>query len=285
MNRLYLFLPGLTDFLASTMQLLSLNFISASAYQMFRGGAIVTTYLFSVLFFNQMVKRKELIGTSIVLVGILIVGVTNVVYSPATEETELKTVGFVLMAVSLVIQGFQFSFEQSLFERFYLQPMEAVGYEGLFGTLLCLIALPILSSAHCSFGISACVYDGNGEGFIEGWNAFVEGVTSSTLLICLVVLAFIEIAIYNVSSLSVTKYINALARVIGANAKIILVWLAGVVVTVTLGREHPNYRWESLNAIVIVLQLVGFVLLVVGNLIYNEVIRLPGFVTANVPGE
>ena len=62
-------------------------------------------------------------------------------------------------------------------------------------------------------------------------------------------------------------------------------WLAGVVVTVTLGREHPNYRWESLNAIVIVLQLVGFVLLVVGNLIYNEVIRLPGFVTANVPGE
>ena len=252
---------------------------------MFRGGAIVTTYLFSVLLFNQQVKRKELIGTLIVLVGILIVGVTNVVYSPATEETELKTVGFILMTVSLVIQGFHFSFEQSLFNRFYLQPMEVVGYEGLFGTLLCLIALAILSSTHCSFGISACVYDGNGEGFIEGWNAFVEGLTSSAFLICLTVLAFISVAIYNVSSVSVTKYINALARVIGTNIKIILIWIAGIVVTVTLGREHPNYKWESLNVIVIVLQLVGFALLVVGNLVYNEIIRLPGFVRANVLNE
>ena len=35
----------------------------------------------------------------------------------------------------------------------------------------------------------------------------------------------------------------------------------------------------------ILLQLVGFALLVVGNLVYNEIIRLPGFVRANVLNE
>ena len=76
-----------------------------------------------------------------------------------------------------------------------------------------------------------------------------------------------------------------MARAIGANTKIILVWIVGIMVTVTLGKEHPNYRWESLNAIVILLQLVGFAFLVVGNLVYNEIIKLPQFVRANVLNE
>ena len=54
-------------------------------------------------------------GTLIALVGIIVVGVANVINGSASEETELKTVGFVLIIVSLVIQGFQFSFEQRLF--------------------------------------------------------------------------------------------------------------------------------------------------------------------------
>lgn len=164
------------DFLTSTMQFMALNFISGSAYQMFRGGAIVTTYLFSVLFFKQEVKRKQVIGTSIALVGIIIIGVANVIYAPSSESTKLEIIGYILVISSLVTNGFLFSFEQKLFETFYLEPMEVVGYEGLFGTILCLITVPVLSSVPCSFGISACVFTDSGQAYVEGWGAFMQGL-------------------------------------------------------------------------------------------------------------
>ena len=48
-----------------------------------------------------------------------------------------------------------------------------------------------------------------------------------------------------------------------------LIWLAAYVVTVTAGENDENYRWESTDGRVIGLQMVGFVVLVLGNLIYN----------------
>ena len=52
MNKLILFIPASLDLITSTMFFMALNFISGSAYQLFRGGVIVTTYFFSVLIFN-----------------------------------------------------------------------------------------------------------------------------------------------------------------------------------------------------------------------------------------
>jgi len=54
----------------------------------------------------------------------------------------------------------------------------------------------------------------------------------------------------------------------------VLIWLAAFVVTVTAGENDENYRWESTDERVIGLQMVGFVILVLGNLIYNEIIPL-----------
>ena len=54
----------------------------------------------------------------------------------------------------------------------------------------------------------------------------------------------------------------------------VLIWLAAFVVTVTAGENDENYRWESTDERVIGLQMVGFVILVLGNLIYNQIIPL-----------
>lgn len=74
-----------------------------------------------------------------------------------------------------------------------------------------------------------------------------------------------------------TKYINALARSIGDVTRTILVWMVGIIVTLTAGSKYPNYKWELIDGGVIAVQLVGFVILVAGNLIYNGMIKLPCF--------
>ena len=81
MNRILLFIPAFFDFMTSTMQFVALNFISGSAYQLFRGGAIVTTYLFSVLFFKQKVKKPQVFGTIIAVLGMVAIGFANIIYA------------------------------------------------------------------------------------------------------------------------------------------------------------------------------------------------------------
>lgn len=91
MNKLFLFVPSFFDLLSSTMQFMALNFIPASAYQMLRGGTIITTFIFSFLFLKQKVVRTQIIGTVLALLGILIVGGVNTIYSSNSgEESAVK---------------------------------------------------------------------------------------------------------------------------------------------------------------------------------------------------
>jgi hypothetical protein len=42
---------------------------------------------------------------------------------------------------------------------------------------------------------------------------------------------------------TVTKYINSLARSLADVTRTIIIWSVGIIITVTAGREHQNYRW------------------------------------------
>lgn len=75
--------------------------------------------------------------------------------------------------------------------------------------------------------------------------------------------------------MTVTKYINALARSICDVTRTIIVWIVGILVTVTAGNVYPNYRWEIVNGAAIGVELLGFLILIAGNLVYNNIIKLP----------
>ena len=86
MNRFYFFIPAFFDLLTSTMQFVAFNFISTSAYQMMKGGSIITTFLFSVTFLKQPVIRKRLVGSILAFIGIFIVGLANTVFTEGASS-------------------------------------------------------------------------------------------------------------------------------------------------------------------------------------------------------
>ncbi len=47
--------------------------------------------------------------------------------------------------------------------------------------------------------------------------------------------------------------------------------------TVTAGSVYPNYVWEQTYVWAIVLELAGFLILILANMIYNKIIKLPCF--------
>ena len=59
-----------------------------------------------------------------------------------------------------------------------------------------------------------------------------------------------------------------MARAVCDVIRTTIIWLAGIIITVTVGHDDDIYKWESTNPKAIALDVVGFAILIVGNLIY-----------------
>lgn len=165
MNKFLLAIPALCDFITSTLQYIALNFIPGSVYQMMRGGTIITTFFFSICFLKTKVQKSQIAGSALAFVGVFIVGTSNMAFSSGSSGSSgagLQIAGYILIIVSLLFNGFFFVFEQKLLSKYHLDPLEVVGYEGLFGLCGYLVLLPIISFIPCAFGVDACVFTNEG---------------------------------------------------------------------------------------------------------------------------
>jgi hypothetical protein len=187
----------------------------------------------------------------------------------------LQVVGYLLLVLSFFTAGFQFTFEEKLLARYHLEPIQMVGLEGLFGLGLTLLILPILTFAPCDFGRSACVVTATGESFLERPEVYLEEVGQNGLLLFFSIFCVFSVTTFNVSGVSVTQSLGALTRVVCDVVRTLIIWVVGVVVTLTAGEEADNYKWESTDGRVIALQLFAFAVLVVGNLLYSAVYLPP----------
>jgi hypothetical protein len=150
-----------------------------------------------------------------------------------------------------------------------------VGWEGVFGLTVQLGLLLIMTFVPCGFGVDACVFSQGGMPFIESAGSYFREAGENVFLLLFIILGIFSIATFNVTGVTVTKYINALARSICDVTRTVIVWIVGIIVTLSAGALKPNYKWELINGGAISVQLLGFLVLIAGNLVYNKIIRLP----------
>lgn len=124
-----------------------------------------------------------------------------------------------------------------------------------------------------SFGELCLSY--NGESRLEFPGLFFSQLGGNGLLLFYVILGVFTIALFNICGVNVTKHISSLARSIVDVTRTILVWIGSIIITQTYGSDNPNFSWELTDTGAILMELFGFIILVVGNLVYNKIIILP----------
>ena len=65
------------DFVSSTLQFAGLILISSSIYQMMKGGTIILTAVFSVMFLKRKLRSYHYLGILFTVLGITIVGLST----------------------------------------------------------------------------------------------------------------------------------------------------------------------------------------------------------------
>jgi drug/metabolite transporter (DMT)-like permease len=270
LRNLLLWLPTLCDMTATTLMNVGLIYISASIYQMLRGSVVLFTGTLSVWFLGRKHPIYRWFALVMVFVGVAIVGLSSVVgpavelpgTSPVPEPTlppprdgvpELpippEVIGVAMVVLAQIFTATQFVIEEKIMSRYELPAIKAVGLEGLFGLLSLGILMPTL---YYTVGKDT----GNYFDLVVGWH---EIINHTQVLVAGVGIIF-SIAFFNWFGLSVTRNISATSRSTIDTCRTLFIWM----ISLSLG-------WETFKF----LQVVGFVVLLYGTFLFNDVVRPP----------
>ncbi|KAH3678312.1 hypothetical protein WICMUC_001593 [Wickerhamomyces mucosus] len=252
-------IPAICDLMGTTMMNLGLVYSPVSIYQMIRGALILFVALFSVVFLKRNISRVEWLSLSIVIIGIAIVGLSGIKSSNFEGDSLKLTFGILLILVGQLFSATQFVVEEHLLGRYKIEPLNLVGYEGVFG-----VAITLCFMIFTFFTIGY-----NTGGPFDIINSFEELFSSSRLLLSSIAIIF-SIGLFNSFGISLTSLSSATARSTLDSCRTTLVWI----VSISLG-------WETFSF----LQFSGFIILVYGTLVFNNAINidkyLPNWFTAD----
>jgi len=271
--------PTICDLTASTLGNVAMLFIHASVWQMMRGAIIVFSGIFSIVFLKRKLYLHNWIGMVIVCCGLLLVGVSSMIKGNSETSGMLQLLGILLVVGAQLIAALQMVVEESLLKSRSYHPTNVVFMEGFWGvTFMICIFFPILNATPHLFPTSPEAYNVSKENpavlvYNENFIDALVQMRNFPLYLILDLVVLLSIAFFNFFGLSVTRSLSAVHRTLIDACRTIFVWsvqvLLFIIDPVTFKHVGEELSLYSL------LQLGGFIFLIIGTLIYNEILRLP----------
>lgn len=263
---LLLALPAICDICGTTLMNIGLLLVVASIYQMTRGALVLFVGLFSVLFLHRRLFLFQWLSLAGVVLGVAVVGLAGALFhegkgeagsqlltvSPQASSALLSMAGVLLIAGAQIFTATQFVLEEYMLERWAIEPIQVVGWEGVFGFTVTVFAMAIL---HLAIGRTEAGRFGYFD-MVEGWRQMTTNkeVGLSSLLI------MVSIGGFNFFGLSVTRSVSATSRSTIDTCRTLFIWI------VSLGLRWESFKW---------LQVVGFAMLVYFTFLFNGIVQPP----------
>jgi drug/metabolite transporter (DMT)-like permease len=200
----YLALPACCDIAGTTLMNVGLLFVAASIYQMTRGALVLFVGLFSVWFLKRRLGLYKWFALFVVVAGVAVVGLAGYLAKgpdgipkdpsipenpkPSKPEVDLALqtiLGVFLIAAAQIFTATQFVVEENIMEKYSIEPLKAVGWEGLWGFVVTVFGMIVL---HYSYGNTAA-----GKGGYFDMNAGLYEITHNRAIAVSSILIMISI--------------------------------------------------------------------------------------------
>lgn len=130
----------------------------------------------------------------------------------------------------------------------------------------------------CPWSENNCV-NINGELYLENISQYWQDIQSNLFLLLLNIGLIISILISVPIAVTVSKNISPVSRSLADVCRTVIIWIFGIILTLTYGVDHSEYQIESTSVVVNILKTIGFLVLIFGTLMYHELIQI--FVESN----
>jgi len=260
-------LPALCDVLGTGLGGIGMVYVSAPIWQMMRGSIIVFTSLFSKFFLKRQLKTYNWVAIGVSVCGLALVGLSAILDSSPEHEEKQKKYGTsgVAFGIFFVVFSQAFAAGQMVLEELLLKERnfpapQIVGTEGVFGIIYMIVLLILMT-----------LIPGSDNGSYENSLDSLYKVAHSFELDCFVIVYSISIAFYNFLGVTITSHFSAVHRTLIDSLRTVVVWFVDLFTFYAISKNFGD-RWRPHTY----LELVGFIILFVGSLLYNAVIKIPG---------
>lgn len=234
--------PCCCDWIATALICMGYALIAVSVAQMCRGAVVVFTCLLSVVVLGRRQHAFHIVGVAMVVLGITLVSVSALTNTEG-EQGNGVLLGVCLCVFAQVFQASMYVYEEKIMTQYELQPLQVVGWEGLFGMFIGAAVLSVLYPM----------------GYANTPGAFHQ-MSVNTVLTLSIIASVFAVAVFNFSGATVTKRSSAVARSTIKISSTIIIWM----VELYMGWNKFSY-----------LQLLGFVFVACGTLLYNKIVTIP----------
>jgi drug/metabolite transporter (DMT)-like permease len=241
---------------------------------MLRGSIIIFTAIFSVVFLKRKVFAYQWLGIAVTVVGITLVGLSSMINAKKDSEHSTGEVllGNAMIVFSQILSATQMVVEEKFLKARKLPPEFVVGVEGIFGTLVMIaFFLPMLQ--YMPFGDCKGKWCEDGNGIHEDTLDTLTMLGNSSFLLFLNILYWISIAFFNFCGLSVSKKLSSVHRTLIDACRTLFVWVINIILFYATNSQFGE-KWDNKSGFI---QLGGFLLMVLGTLIHNKIIKLHMF--------
>lgn len=228
---------------------------------MMRGIITVITAMLSIIFLKKKQYRHHWVGLACIILGVAEVGYVAIAYEGTGSDTASGgsvAVGIILLLIAQLFTGSMFIVEEYFVGDYYLDPMKVVGTEGMWGVCYYIFLLPFMQMIKCTGtgGLNAlCNFD-----YLENSAYAFEQMGGNIAIPLLSIGMMLSIAAFNVCGITTTKIASAAQRSTIDTSRTLIIWIMSCI----LGLETFHYE-----------AIFGFIFLVFGTLLYNEIITLP----------
>ncbi len=260
--------PGIFDLTATGISSMGLSnpAMSSSVYQMLGGAVMVYSGVLSIIFLKTKLASFQWIGIGLCVVGLIFVGFASTLHDYLKGDGLGDIYGLLLGIFDVLLAQFlwscQFVVEEFLLQSLDCSAAQVVGTEGVYGTIwMSLIVLPIMNIIPGSD--TGGVWENTLDTFVMFRNNAWLWIPNLGFLIA--------IMLYNYCGQSVTKRLSCVHRTILEACRSLFVWVVSIALHyISMGRFGEPVSLFS------IIQLFGFVILTLGSLIHNKIIKVPG---------
>jgi len=235
-----------------------LSFTAGSVYQMLRASTVLVVALCSIAILRKRYFSHHWLALTLVFIAMIFVGWSGL---STTGKNPTKPLGVILVIFGNFLFSLNVIIQELLFRKFKTKAMKFSGLEGFFGTIYLGTVVIILGFIPCE-GENAKIECFNGT-FVNTWKSF-KVIFHTPIIIWLYLGFMVSASFMKISSVYLVKSTSATARMTIDASWMMLVWI--FFLSWQGEKEH-----ESFN----LLQLIGFLFLTTGTLIFNEIVILP----------
>lgn len=257
------------DLCASTLSTFAITYLTSSLYQMFRGIELSFIMLFSKIFLKNPIYRHHAIGVGTVIIGLCLVGLSAIINQEKSTARN-PIVGMSLLLCAQLFSSSQYVIQEKFLNSYSINPFQLVGFEGFWGSLVYIILLIIFQNISCLNWSDAlqeiCIQNENKEWKIEDTLYAFRQMNDNIGIWFVYILYIVSIALYNIIGINLTQLVSSTARAVVDTVRTVFVWMF-FLIPWSIRPKGSEEHFE-------VIQFFGFVLLIIGTIIYNEIVEL-----------